>query len=284
MRRLAVLALMAGLGSGCTHLQLERSTVHQVDTISDVQYRMVLDNLAMQARNPGALPFFGLASQGQTQITDAGSTTDMAMMNAFLHNIWAGSYNVMASRNIQENWTFAPVTDPDKLRHMRCAYQLVLGPQPCACDDCLNQLETFFCADQCKRDKEGLVTDPAACGHCLECALPRAWFGIGKKKNVPRKACYVGHYCDTYAWVMPEGVDGLTRFTIAILDLATTTSHVNTATVKRTYRDHTLVMTEVTTNEPPPPDLPDLANAPRRIKERQMPLTIPNIVPSVPRP
>ena len=141
MPRFLAFALVVVTLTGCTHQQLERSTLHQVNTLTDLQNRMVLDNVAMQLRNPGALPFFALASQGQAQITDAGSTTDAAIMNMFLGNIWGGTFNLMASRNIQENWTFAPVTDPDKLRHMRCAYQLALGLQPCDCDDCSKRLE-----------------------------------------------------------------------------------------------------------------------------------------------
>ena len=52
-------------------------------------------------------------------------------------------------------------------------------------------------------------------------ALKPGWFGVGRKRDVPKDACYVGCYCNTYVWVPPENVDLLTRFTLAILDIHT---------------------------------------------------------------
>jgi len=47
------------------------------------------------------------------------------------------------------------------------------------------------------------------------------WFGVGRKKDIPKHACNVGRYCDTYVWVLPENVELLTMFTLAILDIHT---------------------------------------------------------------
>jgi hypothetical protein len=52
-------------------------------------------------------------------------------------------------------------------------------------------------------------------------ALKPGWYQIGCRHDVPRNACYVGHYCDTYVWVPPENVEMLTRLTLAILDIHT---------------------------------------------------------------
>jgi len=52
-------------------------------------------------------------------------------------------------------------------------------------------------------------------------ALKPGWFSVGRQKDVPRHACYVGRYCNTYVWVMPENVESLTRLTLAILDIHT---------------------------------------------------------------
>ena len=52
-------------------------------------------------------------------------------------------------------------------------------------------------------------------------AVRPGWFVVGTKKDVPRHACYVGRYCDTYIWVPPENLEMLTRFTLAILDIHT---------------------------------------------------------------
>ena len=48
------------------------------------------------------------------------------------------------------------------------------------------------------------------------------WFCVGKKHDVPKKCVrYVGHHCDTYVWVTGNNLDDLTKFTLAILDIAT---------------------------------------------------------------
>ena len=52
-------------------------------------------------------------------------------------------------------------------------------------------------------------------------ALKPGWFVVGQKKDVPKHACYVGRYCNTYVWVPPENVELLTRLTLAILDIHT---------------------------------------------------------------
>src|ERR1019366_2365739 len=52
-------------------------------------------------------------------------------------------------------------------------------------------------------------------------ALKPGWFGVGKKRDVPKHACYVGRYCNTYVWVPPENLELLTRLTMAILDIHT---------------------------------------------------------------
>lgn len=52
-------------------------------------------------------------------------------------------------------------------------------------------------------------------------ALKPGWFGVGRKRDVPKDACYVGCYCNTYVWVLPENVELLTRLTLAILDIHT---------------------------------------------------------------
>jgi uncharacterized membrane protein YgcG len=48
--------------------------------------------------------------------------------------------------------------------------------------------------------------------------LQPGWFAIGGKHDVPKDACYVGHHGSTYVWVTRDRVDGLAKFTLAILD------------------------------------------------------------------
>jgi hypothetical protein len=50
--------------------------------------------------------------------------------------------------------------------------------------------------------------------------IPTGWFGWGKKRDVPRNACYVGHYGKCYTWVYPEHRSELAEFTLTVLNLA----------------------------------------------------------------
>jgi hypothetical protein len=43
------------------------------------------------------------------------------------------------------------------------------------------------------------------------------WFQTGTRHDVPADACYVGRYQDRYAWVCPQGMQGLSEFTLGIL-------------------------------------------------------------------
>jgi hypothetical protein len=45
------------------------------------------------------------------------------------------------------------------------------------------------------------------------------WFHVGRKRDVPRDACYVGQCGTCYVWVENEGRDQLTEFTLTVLKL-----------------------------------------------------------------
>jgi hypothetical protein len=143
--------------------------------------------------------------------------------------------NPSASRTLTENWSMAPVTDIDNLRRIRCAMQLlVLGRETSNCEDCNDLLARFY---------RGEIDR-------MECLITRGWYCTGRKKDVPRDACYVAHHGDVYVWVMPQGLEGLTRFTMTVIDLATGKPHAPTKTVVKTFKgDGTLDNTQVTTTE-----------------------------------
>ena len=62
------------------------------------------------------------------------------------------------------------------------------------------------------------------------------WFCVGRKRDVPKSACYVGRSGDCYIWVEPEGCEALTEFTLTVLKLSTlikeTQSLINPGSVK----------------------------------------------------
>ncbi|MFL5330016.1 MAG: hypothetical protein ACJ8C4_14015 [Gemmataceae bacterium] len=97
--------------------------------------------------------------------------------------------------------------------------------------------------------------------------VKRDWFCTGKREDVPKGASHVSHCGNLYVWVSPGGLDGLTRLTIAVLDIATldptpppgpTTKSVQ----KYTYKDGHIESIETYTR--PDPDAPKPSNVPTR--------------------
>src|SRR3954464_4139801 len=68
VRRIAIAQLLALFCSGCTGLQLKRSTIDQASTLSELQYQQVMNNLAMFAGNPAAIPWHITIKDGSAQV------------------------------------------------------------------------------------------------------------------------------------------------------------------------------------------------------------------------
>jgi hypothetical protein len=131
-----------------------------------------------------------------------------------------------------------PVTDPGKVKRVRCAFQLLFRGGPTMSeDDCLKSIAAVL---------------PTAREN-LEILIPTGWFSLGCKKDVPPDACFLACYGQTYVWVTASGVEGLSQFTMTVMELASTEPDAPTKTVVRSYdSDGKLQATEVTTKEPDP--------------------------------
>jgi hypothetical protein len=239
-------AVAALLAAGCqTHLCLRENTVRTGGTLTDLNYQQVLNNLAMFVANPSAMPSVAVINSGTVTVADQKAVSANATYApTVVFEQQAGSglpilsllLNPSGSRNVTENWSLLPVTDVDNLRRIRCAFQLLVlhGGETTDCDHCVELLRQFYLGE----------TDR------LDCVLPTGWYHSGRKKDVPACACYVGRYCDSYVWVTTEGLDGLTRFTMTVIDLATGKPHAPMKTVVRTFKaDGSLDTTQVTTTE-----------------------------------
>ncbi len=247
MRRWWLLLVLLGATCGCrTHLSLRDNTILTTETLTDLNYQQVLDNLARFVANPATMPSLAIVNAGTVNVADQkGISVNGTYAPTLTQGMQIGSglpilsmlLNPSASRNLTENWSLAPVTDVDNLRRIRCAFQMVVlggGETSPDCDHCRELLERFYLGEQ----------------HNLECVLPTGWFHTGCESDVPPSACYVGHCKDMYVWVLPDGLDGLTRFTMTVIDLATGKPHAPTKSVVRTYKaDGTLDTTQVTTTE-----------------------------------
>ncbi len=98
-----------------------------------------------------------------------------------------------------------------------------------------------FCAPPGSQERE---RSPLARNVCrkidfIERDLARigpGWFRVGRKRDVPTRACYVGKCGDRYVWVEPDGLDSLTEFTLTVMKLSSlikeTQTLINPGSVK----------------------------------------------------
>jgi hypothetical protein len=221
---------------GCTHHQLAHSTLQQAGTITDLHYKQVLSNIASYHTNAEVLPHFAVVGTGGTSVSDQASAN--AELEWVTGNIFRQMYVPGASRTVDEQWTMAPVVNPDKLRAMRCLFQLVVFGT--TTDRESDQLLKSFLGD-----------------NYMEW-VQRGWYGVGCAKDVPKAASFVGHDGGKFVWVMPDGVGGLSRLTLVLLNVAALdpnpTDQPTKTVEKYTYKDGKLDTMERYTR--PDPDAP----------------------------
>jgi hypothetical protein len=114
MARLCV-CLLPLLGSGCMSRQLERSTYRTLNTLPDLYYQQLMNNLAAIAAVPGRLPGLAVVGQGSVQVTGNGT---FGVSSA---GKWAPAVSVTV--NTTETFGLGTVTSPDKIRQMQAVYQ-----------------------------------------------------------------------------------------------------------------------------------------------------------------
>jgi hypothetical protein len=231
MRRPVLLLGILWTLSGCTHLALQKDTVRTTNTLADLQFQQVLDNLARFHDNPDTVPSFAVASAGTVSVLDmAGAgisptyspTLSFSQQGGGALPILSLLFPFTASRAVTENWSLTPVTDADNLRRLRCSYRLlVLGTATPNYEFCIKQMKEFFAGEE---------------ADLADYYPPRGWYGVGGKKDVPKDACYVGCHGCTYVWVTPEGMNGLATFTMGALDLATGKLRTPQETEVRKYK------------------------------------------------
>lgn len=186
--------------TGCTHHSLERNTINQVGTVSDMRYRLVLDNLAVAAVQPGSLPFHTVISGGATTVNDSRGLNSATVINAMAFDNQAITLD--GRRDVTENWTLDPVFEPEKLIAMRCAYQWAICGAELSPEG-LEDLRKFGVLDRLTK-------------------IPHGWISVGCKRDVPKGACYVSHWKGKFVWVEAAGMEALSQFTLVIQDIATT--------------------------------------------------------------
>jgi len=254
--------------AGCTEQALRGDTRQATDTLTELNFQQVLDNVARFEENPDTVPSFAVASSGTVSITDQAGAGASPTYSPTLTNMQQGGgalpilsilFPFSVQRSVTENWSLTPVNNADCLRRLRCAFRLLaMGDATPNAAFCKQQMSEFFVGEEAS---------------LVNYFPPRGWYSVGARKDVPKDARYVGHHGAVYVWVTREGMNGLAVFAMGALDMATGQLHTPQRTVVRKYKGEptteNLVESEVTTTEDdqaaleairkgrtPPPDRP----------------------------
>src|SRR5277367_1443554 len=134
LRAALSICVLSTLG-GCTAVVLRNETGKTTNTLADLQYQQVLDNLARFHDDHDTVPSFAVATAGTVSINDqAGAgvsptyspTLPYALQGGGALPILSLLFPISGQRTVTENWSLTPITDADNLRRLRCAYRLVV--------------------------------------------------------------------------------------------------------------------------------------------------------------
>ncbi len=229
MYRWILVLLAAVQATGCTNLALHRQTLQQAESLTDLRYQEVMENLAMIAANPATLPSFSSIYAGTADVSDTVSGNSVTTLTRALSkpvgsatNISSESTDVMFSRTVKENWTLDPVVVPEKLRALRAACWWVL----CGRESVTGDYDVYLTRYRPK-GTPGAPPDGDVPGYYFDVAnrlesLGRCWIHVTDRKGVPANAAYQAHCGTVYVWVAPEDVPQLSEFTLVIQGIART--------------------------------------------------------------
>ena len=212
MNRRAGVALL-WLLTGCTHEQLATSTARTASTVMDIQYQMVMDNLARMQRNSAALPAQIRIKQGTVQVSD-----EVGFYQLEVSGSASGTFGgPRAERTVSEQWGADAITDPLALQQLQDVYRAAMRLPPLEEPAFLHLQQVEAASKASTKPKSGQSPLDAMMKINLQRDVPLGWFKVGSEKQVPADARYVGHSGDSWAWVSPNGLPGLSRFTLLIL-------------------------------------------------------------------
>jgi hypothetical protein len=115
--------------------------INQGATLPELQYQQVLDNLALFAANPAALPWHINLREGTSQLTD--SLSGGAALDTGPPVTWFPQ--LLGSRTAVAQWGGSPVIDVTELRLLRIAFRRAHGasdmPSPAFLDELTHELK-----------------------------------------------------------------------------------------------------------------------------------------------
>ena len=220
---LGLLAVLATTTTGCTTTALERHTVAQAESISDLRYREVMENLAMIAANPEILPAYSSIYAGTSDVSDTASVSSATQITRTFKtlagktlpvtttNLGQENLDVNLQRQVKQVWTLDAMVAPEKLGAFRAACRWVIYGANTLDPESRALLSTWT---------TGMPPGFYFEVDCKLANLPACWLHWGKHCAETTKARYKAHCNDVWVWVNADGVDGLSRFELIVQEIA----------------------------------------------------------------
>jgi hypothetical protein len=229
MRRAFLFAVMALVCGGCVTAPLERYTLNQSLSTTEMRYQEVMNALAVVAANQGTLPSYSLDTGGVANVSQSVSMQATTTWARAAHNFSQQLFNVLGKHSPDLSWTLDPVAEPVLLTGAWYACRwAIYGPPPVGTEDYQKQYDLLRKPEitdivGCHPEDPNGITRTYHLGVLDDQhPIPSGWLGVGPHHCVPHGACYKAHCGDTYVWIMPEGLQQLSEFTLVLLDIATT--------------------------------------------------------------
>jgi hypothetical protein len=189
-------------------------------SLSELRYQEVVDNLAVIAHNSGTMPSFAFSSGGTTAVTNLyrvdSSTTFTHAALGFSNQL----LSFLGQHNPDENWTICTASGGPIWEglHYACMWQLYGPPAPNS--PAMELLRAPRIDDRVPKPGNVNLYHLDVARYLED--IPPGWLGHGCEHDVPKNACYSSHCHGTYVWVLPEGMPGLSEFTLVVMDILTT--------------------------------------------------------------
>ena len=213
----AIIAILF-LATGCASQHLRRNTVQHASTLPDIYEMQVLNNLARFVENPEATPHFELPSSGGTNIMGQIAAETNAL-NTFREN-----FGLSANRSGATSWTLAPITDPDRLKRMKCAFQRAVGHVPANCDECCKVQRQIITPTSEPKEivpyPDGTYTPGK--DECNDpCMRASCWFSTScNRRDAVNSGGPFGHYRGIFVWIPKSGRADFSALVFDILNYA----------------------------------------------------------------
>jgi hypothetical protein len=180
----------------------------------------------MVANNPGTLPSYSLTAAGVANVTNSVSLSSTTAWTRVPPTFGSEILNILGSHTPDLSLGIDPVAEPMLLAGAWYACRWAIWGLPTDQDEYRREYDLL--RKPVPMDIVGChADDPAGTKQKYHLgvldkdnSIPFGWLCVGDHCP-PHGTCYQAQCGNTYVWVTPEGLQGLSEFTLVLMDIAT---------------------------------------------------------------